>query len=121
MQYADKCIGDFIDKLKDTGLYDNSVVVITGDHEAMPYNRYEGRKELLAMDCRVPFIILNSPLSSSHTDKVIGQVDIYPSLLNMMGCYDYSFKGLGESVFGDSISDFANYRTGISASFNVLR
>lgn len=116
MLYADKCIGNFINKLKETGLYDNSVIVITGDHEAMPCNRYEGRKELLAMDCSVPFIILNSPLSSAHTDKVIGQVDIYPSILNMMGCCDYSFKGLGESVFSDSISNYAIYRTGISAS-----
>ena len=63
----------------------------------------------------MPFIILNSPLTSEHTNKVIGQVDIYPSLLDLMGCTDYSFTGLGESVFSNEISDFATYRTGISA------
>lgn len=42
-------------------------------------------------------------------------MDIYPSLLDLMGCTDYSFTGLGESVFSNEISDFATYRTGISA------
>lgn len=115
MQYFDTCLGQFIDKLKEDSLYNNSIIVITGDHEAMPYNRYENREDSKAEDFFVPFIILNSPLSTKHSDKVIGQVDIYPSLLHAMGCCDYSFQGLGESVFGDNISDYAVYRTGIAA------
>lgn len=115
LQYVDQCIWKFVTQLKEEGIYDNSVIVITGDHDALPFNEYEGREELKGEDCFVPFIILNSPLSSEHTDKVIGQVDIYPSLLDLMGCTDYSFTGLGESVFSDEISDFATYRTGISA------
>ena len=115
LQYVDQCIWKFVTQLREEGIYDNSVIVITGDHDALPFNEYEGREELKGEDCFVPFIILNSPLSSEHTDKVIGQVDIYPSLLDLMGCTDYSFTGLGESVFNDEISDFATYRTGISA------
>lgn len=115
LQYVDKCIGEFLENLKSEGLYDNSVIVITGDHEQMTFNNYEGRRLLLAEDCFVPFIILNSPLSSKHTDKVIGQMDLYPSLLDLMDCSDYAFAGLGESVFCDKISDYATYRTGISA------
>lgn len=115
VQYVDKCIGEFIDGLKREGLYDNSVIVITGDHEQMTFNQYEGREQVCGEDYFVPFIIINSPLSSKHADKVIGQMDIYPSLLNLMGGYDYSWKGLGESVFADSISNYATFRTGIAA------
>lgn len=115
VQYVDKYIGEFIDGLKREGLYDNSVIVITGDHEQMTFNRYEGREQVCGEDYFVPFIIINSPLSSKHTDKVIGQMDIYPSLLNLMGCYNYSWKGLGESVFSDSISNYATFRTGVAA------
>lgn len=115
MQYVDYCIGKFIRRIKSEGLYDNSVVVITGDHEEMTFNQFEGRKDLKAEDCFVPFIVLNSPLSSEHENKVIGQVDIYPSLLNLMGCCDYYFTGLGESVFNDKVSDCAMYRPGIMA------
>ena len=115
LQYVDECTWKFVIQLKERGIYDNSIIVITGDHDALPYNEYEGREELRGEDCFVPFIILNSPLTSEHTNKVIGQVDIYPSLLDLMGCTDYSFTGLGESVFSNEISDFATYRTGISA------
>lgn len=115
IQAVDKRIAWFIDGLKKKGLFENSIIVITGDHEQMTYNRYEGREQLVAEDCFVPFIILNSPLLSMHTDEVIRQEDIYPSLLNMLGCCDYSFKGVGESVFGDSISNYAVFRTGIAA------
>lgn len=114
IQAVDKRIARFIDGLKKEGLFENSIIVITGDHEQMTYNRYEGREQLVAEDCFVPLIILNSPLLSMHTDEVIGQEDIYPSLLNMLGCCDYSFKGVGESVFGDSISNYAVFRTGIA-------
>lgn len=115
VRYVDRCIADFIEGLKKEGLYDNSIIVIIGDHEQMTFNTYEGREQVKAEDCFVPFIIVNSPLTSRHTNKVCGQIDIYPSLLNLMGCFDYSWRGFGESVFSDEISDYAAFRTGISA------
>lgn len=115
LEYADKCIAEFIRGLKDRNLYDNSIIVITGDHEQMTFNKYEGREQLKAEDCFVPLIIINSSLSSKNTKKVIGQIDIYPSLLNLMGCYDYKWRGLGESVFGSTVSDYATFRTGLAA------
>lgn len=115
MQYVDYCIGKFIRQLKVEGLFDNSIVVVTGDHEQTTFNQYIGREEMKAEDCFVPFIVLNSPLASQHTDKVIGQMDIYPSLLNLMGCCGYYFTGLGESVFNKQISNYAMYRSDIVA------
>lgn len=114
----DKRLAHFLQELKKAGLYDNSIIVITGDHEQMTYNQYEGRQELKASDCFVPLIILNSPLPCKHQDNVIGQVDIYPSLLCLMGCNNYEFNGLGENIFGDSISNYATFRTGIAAEGN---
>lgn len=116
----DKRLANFLQGLKKAGLYDNSIIVITGDHEQMTYNQYEGRKEMEASDCFVPLIILNSPLHCKHQDKVIGQVDIYPSLLYLMGCNNYDFNGLGENIFGDSISNYATFRTGIAAGDNHI-
>lgn len=115
IQYVDKCIMKFVEGLKQEGLYDDSVIIITGDHEQMTFNTYESRAQAMVEDYFIPFIILNSPLDSEHTDKVLGQIDIYPSLLDLMGCYDYIFKGLGETVFRDSISNYAIFRTGLEA------
>lgn len=68
----------------------------------------------------VPFIVINSKLTSKHVEKVIGQMDIYPSLLNLMGCNDYIWKGLGESVFGDSISNFVSSVGYLAGDMNSL-
>lgn len=57
--------------------------------------------------------MLNAPLKT-ECDKVIGQSDIYPSLLDVMGVEDYYFRGLGESVFRNQCN-CAVYHTGETA------
>lgn len=115
IQYTDRHIGRFLGKLKEMGVYDRSIIVITGDHEQMGLNRYENRERAVVEDLFVPFMVLNSPVASLHTDKVVGQMDIYPSLLHLMGCDDYGWKGLGETLFGEHVSDCASYRNEVMA------
>ena len=97
-QYVDRCLGRFIDSLKTFGLYDRSIIVIMGDHDSITRNQYEGRKKRELSDRYIPLFILNAPLKA-ETGKVIAQIDIYPSLLDLMHAQDYDFHGLGESVF----------------------
>lgn len=87
----------------------------------MTYNRYEGREQLVAEDCFVPLVILNSPLPSTFTDKVIGQEDIYPSLLNILGCCDYSFKGVGESVLEIALVIMLFFELGLQLAGRMCR
>lgn len=108
-EYVDSCIGQFIKDLKNNGLYDNSIIIITGDHDGISFNKYEGRDKCLLEDRFVPFIVLNSPLKV-ETDKVVGQSDLFPTILDIMGV-DSFYRGLGESVFRN-ISDCAVYHTG---------
>lgn len=96
--YTDHHIGLFVDRVKEAGLYDNSIIVIVSDHDAYTYNLYEQRDKCEPEDRFIPLIILNSPLRTD-TDRVIAQIDIYPSLLDIMGVENYCFRGLGESVF----------------------
>ena len=109
--YVDSCIGKFVSDLKHCGLYDNSVVVIAGDHDALTYNRFVGRDSVYLSDRYVPFVILNAPSEGVDCRLVIGQSDIYPTLLDLMGVSDYYFRGLGESVFRQP-NGFAVYHTG---------
>ncbi|MCH5331973.1 MAG: sulfatase-like hydrolase/transferase, partial [Alistipes sp.] len=95
----------FIDKLKASGLYDRSIIVIVSDHDAYTQNLYDGRKKCEPEDRFIPLLILNSPIKTD-TDRVIAQADIYPSLLDIMGVENYCFHGLGESVFRGR-SDYA--------------
>ena len=112
--YTDAQIGIFIDKLKECGLYDNSIIVIVSDHDAITKNIFDGRTQCLPEDRFIPLLILNSPLKTD-TDRVIAQVDIYSSLLDIMGVEDYFFRGLGESVFRER-SDYACSHLGEAGS-----
>lgn len=111
-QYADRCLAGFIDSLKRCGLYERSIVVITGDHDSITRNRYEGRERCELSDRFVPLFILNTPLKAVGTDAAIAQCDIYPSLLDMMNAGDYTFHGLGESVFRRRIDCASDHSSG---------
>lgn len=100
-QYVDRCIGQLISGLKKEGLYENSIVVITGDHDVRIPDIDEKRHDTLESHFFIPFIVFNSPFETD-TSKVVGQVDLYPSLLDLMQVTDYTFTGLGQSVFGKS-------------------
>ncbi|WDU83686.1 sulfatase-like hydrolase/transferase [Caloramator sp. Dgby_cultured_2] len=39
VKYTDEAVGLFIDELKRSGLWDNSIVVFYGDHAAIPYEK----------------------------------------------------------------------------------
>lgn len=44
-----------------------------------------------------PLIILNSPVGMRYED-VMGQIDIYPTLLQLLGLERYPWKGMGQSI-----------------------
>lgn len=118
--YTDHLIGKFIEALKQKGLYKNSIVIITGDHDDCGFNQYEGRSECGLKDRFIPFIILNSHRGTKNEDKTIGQVDLYPSLLSLMNIDDYPWQGLGENIFNNEVSNCAIYHTGENAGSNTV-
>lgn len=103
--YTDAAIGSFIDYLKTRPDYDNTLVVITGDHEGLANNRRDlcaskgGR--VISKDEFTPLIILNAPSGMTY-DGVMGQIDIYPTLLDLLGLRSYCWAGLGQSILDPS-------------------
>jgi phosphoglycerol transferase MdoB-like AlkP superfamily enzyme len=120
VNYTDKCIGSFMESLKKEKIFDNSTIVIVGDHEALP----KDQRQMLAKnkyscsfingDEFVPMIIVNSPFNMTY-DKVLGQTDIYPTLLDVLGLTGYKWKGLGSSIFKKDKEPFA-----VNARLNII-
>ncbi|GIO87548.1 hypothetical protein J25TS5_44800 [Paenibacillus faecis] len=95
--YADYALGQFIEDLKRRGIWDNSVVVIYGDHLGLPmysldkhglelmheiYGRDYGYIDMI----NIPLIISAPGVSAPNTfENVGGQVDILPTVANLMG------------------------------------
>lgn len=94
VHYTDEQIGIFLNKLKEDGLLDNTVIAIEGDHTG-PHKYYDNKIESLSNpeswwldngNHTVPLIIYNPSIKEPVKDDVYGgQIDIMPTLLNLMG------------------------------------
>lgn len=95
MNYADRAIGEFIEELKEAGLYDNCIIAIYGDHYALANTDPANSTRVAAMTdgeysifdvFNVPLII-NVP-GSGYTETVSvagGHIDVLPTLLCLLG------------------------------------
>lgn len=103
--YTDAAIGSFIDYLRTRPDYDSTLVVITGDHEGLANNRRDlcasKGGDVISKDEFTPLIILNAPAAMTY-DGVMGQIDIYPTILELLGLRDYKWHGLGQSILDQS-------------------
>lgn len=105
-RYTDKAIGQFIDYLRTLPQYNNTLIVIAGDHEGLGNHRVDlinspGGRGIVSSEWFTPVIVVNSPVGG-RIDKTVGQIDIYPTLLGLLGLGDYDWKGLGQSALDPS-------------------
>ena len=88
---VDNQIGRVLQTLKDEGLYDNTIVVITSDHgEMMGSHGLMSKNVWYEEAINVPFIIRwpERLKAGQKSDLLISPTDIMPTLLNMMGATD---------------------------------
>ena len=106
--YTDQAIGSFIDSLKKNNLYKNSTIVIVSDHDELGKNVLDGRKKRKLSDRETAMIILNAPLSLNYKN-IMGQIDIYSTLLDVMGLNNYSWRGMGHSILQYPVSSAVHW------------
>lgn len=102
INYVDNSLERLIGYFKTRSDYDSTAIVIVGDHEGLAKYRDEITsdhigKSLVDMRQLTPFIIINSPVGGVFND-VMGQVDIYSTLLDIMDLNNYQWHGMGLSV-----------------------
>ena len=96
---TDSCIGAFIEALQHKGLAQNTIVAIVSDHTQLYLNRVLGKTdyEWEPNDWGIPLIIAGCDTTLRY-EPIIGQVDVFPTLLDVMGANAYPWKGLGHSI-----------------------
>jgi lipoteichoic acid synthase len=96
IHYADSALGQFIERLDKDGLMENSVVVLYGDHNGITKKELEEIREYLELGenedlgllemRKVPLLIhLPGDKRAGLQEKVGGQVDLFPTVANIMG------------------------------------
>jgi len=110
IRYTDEQIGKFIEKLKEEGLYDSSLILIYGDHSGVHgapvtekdktlLNEFLGHPYNLQDRFVIPVIFTGGKLFNGDTiNHLGGQVDLMPTLLNLLGI-EYNAQMMGHNLF----------------------
>ena len=101
--YTDHGLGILLKYLKSRPDYKDMMIVLIGDHEGLAADRKPicaspAAKGIVSDKQFTPFIVLNAPVEGGVYDKVMGQVDQYPTILNLMHLDRYPWKGMGQSI-----------------------
>lgn len=97
----DRQISDFIDWIKEQDFYENTTIIISGDHLSMDTGYFETITDEIE---RMPFFtIINGVESDGHeTERLFTDLDIYPTTLAAMGVEIEGNKlGLGRNLYSD--------------------
>lgn len=91
----DKAFDEFIQGLKHVGLYENTIVCLASDHAIL-----EGKSQKEP----IIFIAINTGVHKI-IDRTVQQIDIYPTILEIMGRYpSASNNGLGYSMLQEAVA-----------------
>ena len=95
--YADYAVGLFVDKLKEKGLWDNTVLVVYGDHLGLPIYSLTDREKALMEDIygrpyrfsemlNIPLLIVAPGVAEPQVlSQTGGQADVFPTIANLLG------------------------------------
>nr|HEX4318823.1 sulfatase-like hydrolase/transferase [Kofleriaceae bacterium] len=87
IRFTDLHIGRLLDELRAKGLYDKTVVVLTGDH-GEGFGEHDITRHgynLYAAQTKVPLIVRVPGLPARHSPTPAGHVDIMPTLVDLAG------------------------------------
>jgi len=130
VRYADDAIGSFLDDLKKTSFYDNSVIVFYGDHYGLNCNdadNYQRMCDFLGKDydydemLNIPLIIHIPGLDDIYNGhrriaKTSGQVDLLPTLSYLMG-FETDEIVFGQNIFSNEPAFVASVTYMLKGSF----
>lgn len=122
VRYMDEAVKVFFEDLKEKGLYDNSIIVMYGDHYGISENHNKAMgmyldKEITPFDNaklqRVPlYIHIPGYGKGKEVETVSGQIDLRPTILHLMGMETKGDLQLGTDIFSPDYKEFVVFRDG---------
>ncbi|WP_219375954.1 LTA synthase family protein [Bacillus mycoides] len=122
-RYLDESIKKFIERLKAEEMYDDSIIVLYGDHYGISEKHNRAMAQFLEKDQITEFDTLNlqrTPLyihipgqtEGQTISKPTGQIDMKPTILNLLGIDTTNDIRFGHDMFSDEYTGFVVLRDG---------
>jgi len=119
--YLDQALEQYINDLKTKGLYDDSVIMIYGDHYGISENHNNAMEKLLGeqitpakfTDLNRTGFWLKIPGKNGTVDETYaGQVDVMPTILHLVGIDSKNYLMLGTDMLSKDHNDVIPFRNG---------
>lgn len=127
-RYADEALEQFFDYLKESGLYDNSIIIMYGDHYGISENHNKAMEQVLGKEInafenaglqRVPLFIRVPGLEGGVNHEYGGQVDLLPTLLHLLGIDSKNYVQFGTDLLSENHDDLVPFRNGDFVSSTI--
>lgn len=121
VRYMDESIKVFFEQLKESGIYENSIIVLYGDHYGISENHNKAMSTVVGRKInefestnlqRVPLIIHIPEAQGKTIHEVGGQIDLRPTILNLLGIEETNPITFGNDLFSKEREDFVVLRDG---------
>ena len=122
--YLDSSVKALFDYLKESGLYDNSIIVLYGDHFGISQTRNPNLAPLVgktsetwsnydnAMMQRVPYMVVVPGMDKGKIiDTYGGQVDMLPTLEHLLGIDSKNYLQVGQDLLSSQHQQIAAFRS----------
>lgn len=128
--YMDEAIEQFFNDLKASGLYDNTMIVMYGDHYGISENHNKAMSQVMGEEItpfvnaqlqRVPVFIHVPGVKAEKVDKFGGQIDVRPTVLHLLGIESKDFLEFGSDLLSPSHDEVVGFRNGDFVSPEVTQ
>ena len=133
--YLDQAVHEFFDYLKASGLYNNSIIVIYGDHYGISDSRNLKLAPLLGKSAatwsdyddaqmqRVPFMIHIPGITNGGVQEQYGgEIDVLPTILHLLGIDSSKYIQFGTDLFSSQHDQVVAFRSGtfVTPNYTVV-
>ncbi|MDF2556878.1 MAG: polyglycerolphosphate lipoteichoic acid synthase LtaS [Bacillales bacterium] len=125
VHYLDDALKQFFDNLKANGLYDNSIIVMYGDHYGISSNHDEAMAKVIGKEegeemtpfdeiqlQRTVFMIHAPGIKAGVNHNYAGEVDIRPTILHLLGIDTKNYLEMGSDMLSPEHNQIVPFRNG---------
>ncbi|TYS68719.1 LTA synthase family protein [Sutcliffiella horikoshii] len=132
VRYSDESIKVLFDELKKSGLYEDSIIILYGDHYGISENHNEAMSQYLGKEItpfenaqlqRVPMFVHIPGVTDKNPkefDTVGGQIDLKPTIKHLLGMETKNDIQFGADLFSEDRNNFVVFRDGSFVTDKVV-
>ncbi|WP_119318282.1 LTA synthase family protein [Companilactobacillus formosensis] len=133
--YLDNALQEFFNYLKSSGIYDNSMIVLYGDHYGLSNSQNPDLAPLLGVDTndwsdfndsqmqKVPFMIHMKGLKGGVNHSYGSEIDVLPTILHLAGINTKQYIQLGTDLLSKQHNQIVIFRNKnfVTPHYTVLK